>query len=68
MIHGGTITTTAFSWAGLVIGGYCSLEVFRLKSEAVVKIPAAVLCCLYGLAVGAGLYFAAPYIPRLFAT
>jgi hypothetical protein len=66
MIHGGTLTSVTFGWAGLVLGGYCSLEMVRSFPGPWRSAPAMVGCVLYGIAVGFGLYFALPYIPRLF--
>jgi hypothetical protein len=67
MMHGGTLASITFGWAGLVLGGYCSLELVRASPKPWYKSPALFGCIVYGFLVGGGLYYAVPYIPRLFA-
>jgi hypothetical protein len=67
MIHGGTLASITFDWACWVMGGYCALELVRASPGPWRSAPALVACVIYGAGIAAGLYFAAPYIPRLFA-
>jgi len=67
MIHGGTLASETFVWVGLVMGGYCSLELVRSSRHPWYKSPALIGCIIYGFLVALGLYYAIPYIPRLFA-
>ena len=68
MIHGGSIASYSISWAGLILGGYCSLELFRSSSSFLAKSFAIVGFIIYGSAVTVGLYFAIPHISAAFAT
>jgi hypothetical protein len=67
MIHGGSLLSVAFGWAGMVLRGYCCLELVRAHLDPWRKIAAFIGCIIYGAAVGFGLYYALPYIPRLLA-
>jgi hypothetical protein len=59
-MHGGTVTTEALSWAGIVLGGYCSLELVRASERRWYTSPALAGVLLYGLVTVVGLYYALP--------
>jgi hypothetical protein len=66
--HGGSMFDVLLLWTGLVLGGYGTVELFRVTSNPWVKLILAVWFVPYAVFVGFGLFYAAPYIPRLFAT
>lgn len=57
VIHGGTVATEAIAWGGMVLGGYCSIELVRMGAEPWFKSPALFGCIAYGAMVGVHLYF-----------
>jgi len=66
LMHGGTLATEILGWTGLVLGGYCSLELVRWSPSSWRSAPPLAGCAIYGAAVAIGLYFALPIIPRVF--
>lgn len=68
MVHGGTLLDVVLTWAGLVLGAYGTIELVRVTTNRFVRIILVVWLLPYALLVGFGLYSAAPYVSRLFAT
>ena len=66
--HGGSMFDVLLLWTGLVLGSYGTIELFRVTSNRWVKLILAVWFVPYAVFVGIGLFYAAPYLPRLFAT
>lgn len=65
MMHGGTFGGEAFVFSGVVVGGYCTLEVVRTRKHNWAKALWSIWLAPYAAAVMYGLVEAIPYIPRL---
>lgn len=67
MIHGGTLLEVALTDASVVLGGYCTLELVRSPAKLWHRIIWGLWLIPYVLIIGVGLYYAIPYVPRIFA-
>ena len=67
MMHGGSFAGEVLTFAGVVVGGYCTLEVIRTRSHLWAKVLWAIWLAPYAAAIVYGLVEAIPYVPRLFA-
>ena len=64
MIHGGTLFDVVFMWSGVVLGGYCTLELIRGGGKANwVWVP---WLLPYAGVTAAALLYGIQYIPRIF--
>jgi hypothetical protein len=67
MIHGGTFADTVVADAGIVLGGYCTIELIRRVGSRLAKLLWAGWLLPYVIAVSLGLYAASLYAYHLFA-
>ena len=67
MMHGGTLFDTVLTIAGVVVGGYGTIELIRHARSRWAKVLWGIWLLPYALAVAFGLYSAIPYVPRLLA-
>ena len=67
MMHGGTWLEGAITDALLVLGGYCTLELVRSPKKRWVRVAWGIWLIPYTVVIGISIYFAIPYVPRLFA-
>ena len=66
MMHGGTLIGEIVVFAGVVIGGYCTLEVIRSRTHLWAKVLWSIWLIPFAAAVIYGLVEATSYVPRLF--
>lgn len=67
MMHGGTWSGDVFAFTGVVVGGYCTLEVIRSRSHLWAKVLWSIWLAPYAAVVIYGLVEAISYVPRLLA-
>lgn len=65
LMHGGTLMGEVLVFAGVVIGGYCTIEVIRTRSHLWAKVLWSIWLVPYAAAVMYGLFEATKYVPRL---
>ena len=67
LMHGGTLFGEMLVLAGVVVGGYCTLEVLRSRRHVCAKVLWSIWLAPYSVAVLYGLVEAMPYLPRVFS-
>ena len=65
IMHGGTFFGDVFAFAGVVVGGYCTLEVIRSRSYLWAKVLWSIWLAPYAAAVIYGSVEAISYVSRL---
>lgn len=67
LMHGGTLFGEMLVFAGVVVGGYCTLEVVRSRRHFWAKVLWSLWLVPYAAAVIYGLVEAIPYVLRVYS-